>query len=308
MRKLVLFAVVSLQLSALAHAGGPAYVAGANYFDSSTMGSPLTWAQGSLNYYTDQGDLSTILPGSSADRFVANAFAMWTTIPTTAVSAVRAGQLAENVSGSNLAVVNGVITTPADITPGATGTPVGVVYDEDGSVTDALLGAGASNSANCPDAAAFGGIDNFSTSAHFLHALIIILNGNCAQSSSQLPDLQYHLVRIIDRVLGLDWSQANLNVITGNPLPSADAFAGFPVMHEFDPSACVPVAIQTAGLWIRPSPKWMTRLRFHVCIRLLRGTWPIFPGSKYSRRSRRAYMAASTLPMQVGQQIKECRE
>src|SRR5205814_6092848 len=143
LRSGVLIAII-LQSAMGAYAGGPAYVAGASYFDSSTMGSPLSWAQGPLDYYTDQGNLSAILPGASADTFVANALGMWTSIPTAAVSAVQAGHLAENVSGLNLAAVNGIITTPADITPSATSTPIGIVYDEDGSVTDALLGAGAS--------------------------------------------------------------------------------------------------------------------------------------------------------------------
>lgn len=49
---IVLLAVIS------AFAGGPAYVAGASYFDSSVIGTPLSWPQGPINYYTDQGDLS----------------------------------------------------------------------------------------------------------------------------------------------------------------------------------------------------------------------------------------------------------
>ncbi|HUK48424.1 MAG TPA: IPT/TIG domain-containing protein [Terriglobales bacterium] len=241
MSKLVFATVVVLLFSARASAGGPAYVAGASFFDPSTIGTPITWPEGIVNYYTDQGDLSTLLPGASADTFVASAFTMWTSVPTAAVSAVHGGQLAENVSGSNISVANGAITTPADITPGATTTPVGIVYDEDGSVTDALLGSGASASIYCADNGAFGGVDNLGSNAQFQHALII-LNGNCAQSSSQLPDLQYHLVRIIGRVLGLDWSQANLNVVAGNPPATADQIAGFPVMHEYDPPGCVPVA------------------------------------------------------------------
>jgi len=232
---------VVVQLASIARAGGPAYVAGASYFDPSTVGSPLTWAQGTISYYTDQGDLSTILPGASADTLVANAFALWTGIPTAAISATHSGELAEDVTGANLAVANGVITTPADIAPTATAMPIGIVYDQDGSLTDDLLGKGASNSANCAQNAAFGGIDNFGTNAQFLHALIV-LNGNCAQTSSQMPDLQYHLVRVIGRVLGLDWSQVNLNVVTGKPAATTAQIAGFPVMHEFDPLLCVPVA------------------------------------------------------------------
>jgi hypothetical protein len=241
MRRLLVLALVT-SLCRIASAGGPAYVAGSSYFDPGTAGAPLTWAQGSIAYYTDQGNLSGMLPGATADSFVATAFSFWTSIPTAAVSATRAGQLAEDVSAANVTLVNGVLTLPADIQPSAVTTPLGIVYDADGSVTDALLGAGASNSAYCASNSVLGGPDNFGTNAKFLHA-IVILNGNCAASSSQLPDLQYHLVRVIGRVLGLDWSQANLNVITRNPPPTDTDYAGFPVMHEIDPPSCVPVSV-----------------------------------------------------------------
>src|SRR5579884_1824889 len=113
MLKLVRTAAILLLLATFAFAGGPAYVAGASYFDPSVIGTPLTWPQGVINYYTDQGDLSAILPAANADSFVASAFSLWTSIPTAAVSATRAGQLAENVTGADLTVVNGTITAPA---------------------------------------------------------------------------------------------------------------------------------------------------------------------------------------------------
>lgn len=229
-------------LCKLANAGGPEFVAGASYFDPTTKGTPLIWAQGSITYYTDQGDLSAILPGPSADAFVANAWNQWRSIPTAAISTLHGGQLAEDVSAANVTAVNGVLTMPADILPSATATPVGIVYDLDGAVTDALLGTGASNSAYCPSNSVFGGVDNLATTAQYLHALII-LNGICAQTSSQLPDLQYHLVRVIGRVLGLDWSQASLNVITSNPPAVPTDYAGFPVMHQIDPTGCLPIAV-----------------------------------------------------------------
>ena len=223
-----------------ASAGGPHYVAGASYFDPTAMGMPVTWNEGLISYYTDQGDLSPALRGPSADAFVADAFSQWTAISTAAILATRAGQLAEDVSGANLAVNNGSITGPADITPAAVNTPVGIVYDADGSVTDALLGQGASSS--CFAYAAYGGVDNFGTNATFLHALVV-LNGNCAQTSSQLPDVEYRLVRVLGRVLGLDWSQVNDNVLTNNPVPTAADYAGFPVMHATDPTNCVPISV-----------------------------------------------------------------
>ncbi len=222
-------------------AGGPEFVAGASYFDPTVKGLPLTWPQGVISYFTDQGDLSPTLLAPNADSFVALAFGMWNSVPTAAILMTQAGHLTEDASGANFTVVNGMIAGPPDITPSATGTAIGIVYDEDGSVTDALLGAGASNSAYCASNSALGGVDNFDVNAQVQHALIV-LNGNCAQTSSQLPDLQYHLVRVIGRVLGLDWTQANLNVITRNPPAVAADYAGFPIMHQIDPISCLPVS------------------------------------------------------------------
>ncbi len=225
----------------ISRAGGPRSIAGTNYFDATVTGQPLIWPQGQITYYTDQGDLSPILPNATANSFVADAFSQWTTIPTAALSATSGGQLAENVSSANVTVnSDGTISMPADIQPSAAGTPVGIVYDYDGTVTDALLGAGASNASQCFYNAAYGGNDNFGPLGTFQHALIVI-NGQCALESSQLVDVEYRLVRVIGNIAGLDWSQANLNVLTGSPPPTTADFAGFPVMHYTDPTSCVPI-------------------------------------------------------------------
>jgi len=234
--------IVSLVVT-LAHAGGPKYVAGASYFNSGTMGTPLTWSGGTVTYYTDQGNLSPIYPGPSADALVADSFSQWTSISTTAVTAVHGGQLAEDVNGTNVyRNPDGTITMPADIMPTATGTPVGVVYDYDGTVTDAFLGQGAGDASECFSNAVFGWIDNFATDANFAHALVVI-NGNCLQQSSQLTDVEYRLVRILGLVLGLDWSQVNDNVFTDDPPPTANDYAGLPVMHAIDPPNCIPITL-----------------------------------------------------------------
>jgi hypothetical protein len=227
----------------LARGGGPEYVAGSSYFNASAMGQPLTWSMGQVNYYTDQGDLSPILPNAAANALVASAFAQWSSVSIAAVTAAAAGQLAEDVNGSNIVVdASGTITAPVDITPAATQTPVGVVYDYDGSVTDALLGTGAGDVSQCFWNAVYGGTDNYSAGANFLHALVVI-NGQCALQSSQLTDVEYRLVRVLGGVLGLGWSQMNLNVITGNPPATPDDYAGFPVMHYLDPLSCVPITV-----------------------------------------------------------------
>jgi hypothetical protein len=173
---------------------------------------------------------------------VADAFSQWTSIPTVAVLATRAGQLAEDVSGANVyRNSDGTITMPADILPTATGTPVGIVYDVDGTVTDALLGQGAGDPSECFGNAVFGGLDNFGTDAHFLHGLVV-LNGNCVAQLPD-PDVEYRLVRVLGRVFGLGWSQMNLNVQTRIPPPSSDDYVGFSIMHAIDLTNCVPISL-----------------------------------------------------------------
>jgi hypothetical protein len=222
-------------------AGGPKYIAGSSYFNAGNEGTALTWPGGMVNYYTDQGDLSPLLPGASADAFVAGAFAPWTGVSAAAVAATRVAQLGEDVNGSNVyRNSDGTITMPADILPTST-KPVAIVYDADGAVTDALLGTGAGGADECFWNAVTGSVDNFSPDAHLAHALIV-LDGNCAQTANGITDLNYRLVRTIGRVLGLDWSQVNINVITRKPVaPTTDDYDGFPVMHNSDLTSCIPI-------------------------------------------------------------------
>jgi hypothetical protein len=64
----------------LSNAGGPAFVAGSGY-NSGVEGQALVWANGSIQYFTDQGNLSPILSNTQANAFVAAAFGVWTSIP-----------------------------------------------------------------------------------------------------------------------------------------------------------------------------------------------------------------------------------
>src|ERR1700722_15066001 len=109
--------VLLFALPQSAQAGGPHEIAGTAYFESTLKGVPLSWARGTISYYTDQGNLSPILPETSADAFVADAFSRWTSISTAAVSAQRAGRLGEDVNGTNVSSSGGVIRLPVDILP-----------------------------------------------------------------------------------------------------------------------------------------------------------------------------------------------
>jgi hypothetical protein len=111
-----------------AQAGGPRDIAGTVYFESASKGTPLTWAQGTISYYTDRGALSAALTEPAADALVADAFSRWTSISTAAVLARRGGQLGENVSGANVSASGGAIMLPADILPSAVNLPVAIRY------------------------------------------------------------------------------------------------------------------------------------------------------------------------------------
>jgi hypothetical protein len=49
-------------------AGGPRTIAGTSYFDPAVKGTPLTWSQGVVTYYTDRGNLSPRCPAPVPTR------------------------------------------------------------------------------------------------------------------------------------------------------------------------------------------------------------------------------------------------
>jgi hypothetical protein len=234
-------AAIVLLFPALLLAGGPAWVAGAGY-NPGVEGQPILWTNATVEYFTDQGALSPILTNSQADAFVATAITPWTTATGVGLAVTQGGHLAEDVNGSNIEATDGVITAPTDVTSTAIGTPLGIIYDYDGTVTDAILGEGAGALDECFFDAVYGGPDNFSASGNIVHAVAVI-NGVCASTTAQLPDVQYRLVRVLGSIFGLAWSQANDNVLTGDPPPGAADYAGFPVMHFLDPINCVPITL-----------------------------------------------------------------
>jgi hypothetical protein len=215
----------------VAEAGGPRWVAGSAYFNSSAMGKPVVWAGGNISYYTDQGALSSYVSNSAAGTLVAEAAAPWTSVATAAVTINASGTLSEDVNGTNVTSTGGVVNWPADVE--STAKPLAVIYDSDGSVLNALLGVGASDPSGCLTNSVYSLVDNMSASANILHA-IVILNGLCATDVTEVQQMQYQLTREFGRLLGLGWSQANDNVFTQSPLPTLSDIAGWPLMHPIN--------------------------------------------------------------------------
>ena len=220
-----LLAIATLLAPAVARAGGPKFIAGSSFFNPAVQGQPVHWANGQLNYYVDQGPLSAQVSNQQATAMVDAAAALWSAVPTAAVTLADRGPLNEDVSGANILVnSSGQIAQPADVTPSATTYPLAVIYDADGSVIDALFGTTASQPTSCQNNGVWVFTDNLNPDATIAHA-VIILNGLCATSTNLLSMMSFDLERAFGRILGLDYSQVN------PPPLQPESSAGWPIMQ-----------------------------------------------------------------------------
>ena len=220
-------------LVAQAWAGGPRYVAGPPFF-TGQAGVPVGWRQTQLNYTTDPGDLSAYVNHAAADAIVAAAANVWN-LPVANITISQNGELAEDVSGANTYIGSTGLVFPADVmSTNAAAVPIAVIYDSDGAVTDLLLGSGASLPAECAQNGVTESVDSFDPAGYILHAIIVV-NGRCTGSAPQEQlQLQYQLMRVFGRVLGLAWSQTNDNVFTGATTPTYAQELNWPIMHPID--------------------------------------------------------------------------
>ncbi len=226
-RRLAIALLITI-LAPAAQAGGPKYVAGVSFFNPAVLGQPIHWSGGQVNYYVDRGPLSGSVTNQQATAMVDAAAALWSEVPTAAVNLTDMGSLNEDVSGANIvATANGQISQPADVTPSATGYSVGIIYDFDGSVIDAIFGSGASQPTSCQNSGVWVWVDNVNPDATIAHA-IILLNGLCATNPDLITMMSYELERAFGRVLNLDYSQVNPTALTAQ-LPGG--VQGWPVMQ-----------------------------------------------------------------------------
>ncbi len=228
----ILVALLCLIAENSAYAGGPRWIAGSSYFNPSAKGKPVVWANGQIGYFTDMGKLSSTVTQAQANTMVTNAAAVWNAVTTAGVKITSKGTLSEDVNGTNVTSTAGVITEPVDIQSTATTKPVAIVYDADGSVINALFGAGASVASSCQENGVWTTVDNLTVAGNIAHAVMII-NGLCATNTAQLAILQYQLVRGFGRILGLDWSQVNEAMFLSNEITS-EGLAGWPILHPVE--------------------------------------------------------------------------
>ena len=228
---LLLLAAFAAPLPCLA--GGPRWVTGPPFF-TGPAGVAIGWKQTRLLYFTDPGNLSATVNHQAADALVATASSVWN-VPVANITLAQGGSLAQHVSGQNVYLDSTGMHFPADVSTGnAAAVPIAIIYDSDGSVTDTLLGSGASDPSGCRQNAVTESVDAFDPAGYILHALIII-NGRCSGSAPEMQlQLRYQLMRVFGRVLGLAWSQTNDNVFTGIPTPTNVQAQNWPILHPLD--------------------------------------------------------------------------
>ncbi len=239
-KSLLLVALVLL-VSARAWPAGPRWVTGSPYFYP--PGYPVAWYTSQPQYFTDPGDLSSSVNHAAADALVAAAAGVWN-IPSSRLTISQGGSLDEHISAANVTMGAGGPVFPADVQPSnGSNKQIAVIYDSDGSVTELLLGGGASSPANCLQAGVTESVDSLVAGQGIHHALLI-LNGRCTgPAPEQQMQMQYQLMRAFGRVLGLGWSQTNDNVFTGTPQPTYNQALNWPIMHPID-IVCGPYSYQ----------------------------------------------------------------
>ena len=218
-------------LAAQSWAGGPRFVTGTQYPRAGLM---MAFDTPQVTYATDPGTLSANATHAQADAMVAAAAAVWN-VPTANLTLAQNNQLAEHVNGTNAFFDGKEIVFPPDVqATNYLNIQIAVIYDTDGSVTDLLLGSGASSPSGCRQNGVTESVDGFGATGTIQHA-VLVLNGRCVTSVPQsLLQMQYQTMRAFGRVLGLAWSQLNDNVFTGSSQPTAQQMAHWPVMHPID--------------------------------------------------------------------------
>ena len=142
------------------------------------------WPGGVVNYYTDQGNLSPQLPSRLCRRFRRGRVRSWTAVTTAALQINHAGQLSEDVSGSQrpeCRLADSSRRHSAELDPNRSPSSTTTTA---ASSTPCSARAG-SDADFCNTNAVIAYADNFTSDGQFAHALVII-NGNCALVCSRL--------------------------------------------------------------------------------------------------------------------------
>jgi hypothetical protein len=222
LRAITRISLVLCLFASAAFAEGPLNVGG----PSDAEGKPFLWnpANFPLQYWTDQGSLGS-RTNTQANAIAAGALQTWQDVNTASITFALAGSLGANVTAANYVSVENAINSCSNVPalpPGGVAKPVSVIYDTDGSIIDATLGVGQSNSIlgfAYPTCLTSDGTNNFYNRG------LALMNGK-GTTDAELDAIMIHE---FGHMLGLDHSQVNVEC---NPAGcfDADAASGLPTM------------------------------------------------------------------------------
>jgi len=196
---------------------------GAGAISVNGQGVPFHWASSPILYSPDRGRLGA-LDNAAATAFVASTFGIWQAVPSASIRFASAGPLPVDVKASNY---DDFLGRCDGLSP--------IIFDDDGSITDDLLGAGARNvilgfsSPECGD-----------PNSAVITESIAVLNGRFIDGVStaanpEMPSADFGAVFLHEfgHFFNLDHSQINLREAFDDSTSNDDAVATmFPILID----------------------------------------------------------------------------
>lgn len=209
-------------------------------------GTPLVWSVSPIPWNPDQGLLGA-LANTTAVATVSADFAVWAAVPTAAIAFVNAGTLPVDVTAANYTSYVGVC--------GDGQNPI--VFDTDGTITDALFGVGASD-----DVLGFAGPDCSSFVPPVITEASAVLNGKWVDGvtgpgNPELPLVAFNAVMTHEfgHYVNLDHAQVNQGeAFDGNPVNDTVVPTMFPFLVNGALQATLAFDDQVSVAMLYPAP------------------------------------------------------
>ena len=212
--RLVLAVLLAVGATPIARAAGPLIVNGA--------GVPLVWTANPVPFNPDRGSLGAI-DNATAVGMVANDFGVWASVPTASIAFGNAGALPVDVTAANYTAYLGQCGD--GLSP--------IIFDTNGSITDDLFGAGASD-----EILGFAGPECITYSPPVITEGSAVLNGKFVDGIDtpsnpeiSVADFNAVFVHEFGHYCNLDHSQINLlEAFDGDPTNDDTIATMFPIL------------------------------------------------------------------------------